>query len=402
MSSERVLRPRKAQVMASSSNAKVNDECWLLRLPPEILVLITQFVVALNTSPYPLSRLHSEPNSLFNFSLCNKAIRDACRSAGLFSQLTAPSETKKCLPTDFEKLVGGIPWTLASLGVDLSNPEVWEICAHVMGMFPDLDGLVLLGSPQKRKMRFLSSEIGSKFAAFKGTSVTLKRARFTKYQSPVLFHLNRSNVSTFNFIQSEFVCPRPRDFWDRRETLFPKLQVFVFSGLRKFDRFFLSEFFNRENLFASLFGNAPNLKYFEFTSGSTPRLLKDREWERRGWVAGYAFDTYWNMRTRDSVFTYLQRFARNSLEVFVDADGLSGPFQDHCSLLGTNEPPFKEMKLLVFRCENPEILTSYEGNHHDCTVGRFFSEGETVYDLRETHSVWYHVEAHVIINGSRI
>ena len=393
MSTGRVLRPRKNRTIASSTLKHSLNDCWLLRLPPEILVLITQFIAALNTSPYPLSQQHSEPEFLLNFSLCNKAIRRVCRSAGLFSRLTPPSERKKKLPANLEMLIGGIPWNLTSLGVDLGNPDVWEICAHIMSIFPDLDGLVLSGSPQKRKkMRFLRSDIGAKFAAFKGTSVTLKWARFTKYQSAVLFHLNRSNVSIFNFLESECVCPQRRDWWDYVETLFPKLQVFVFNGLRKFNAYFISEFYDTENLFASLFGNAPNLKYFEFTSGSTPRLLKVRERERSGMVAGYAFDTYWNMRTRDSIFVYLQRFAQNSLEVFVDADGLSGPFHDHCCHMDQNNPPFKNMKLIVFRCENPEILVSYERKYHDCTVGRFFQEPETIYALREIHSVWYHVQ----------
>jgi hypothetical protein len=126
-----------------------------------------------NTSPYPLTCTFPDRESLRHLSLCNKTLRGECRSAGLFSRLTPP-EPKRYLSTDLEKLLGGIPWRLTSLGIDLGNPDVWEICAHIMGRFPDLDGIVLSRSPKKTKERFINSDITSKFEAFKGTSVTLK------------------------------------------------------------------------------------------------------------------------------------------------------------------------------------------------------------------------------------
>lgn len=49
------------------------------------------------------------------------------------------------------------------------------------------------------------------------------------------------------------------------------------------------------------------------------------------------------------------------------------------------------MRLLVFRCENPENLISLTGDSHDCTVENVFGTSiESPEALRE-HSVWYHV-----------
>src|SRR5271170_533787 len=304
MHTRRELRPRKPKLTLSSTPDTKGNDSWLFRFPPEILVLIVQWVAKFNTSPYPLTRTFPDRESLRHLSLCNKTLRGACHSAGLFSSLTPP-EPKRYLWTDLEKLLGGIPWRLTSLGIDLGNPDVWEICAHIMGRFPDLDGIVLSRTPKKTKERFINSDIASKFEDFQGTSVTLKGASLNEYQSGILFHhLNRSNVVNFSLIESQFIC-HGSEYWGKVEPLFPKLQSFVFIGLPKFTRSFIHEFDDQFNLFGALFWNPPDLRYFEFTSGSTPRLLKDRRQEANRMVCGKSCDTYWNKRTRGGILCYL-------------------------------------------------------------------------------------------------
>src|SRR5277367_46640 len=96
MHTRRELRPRKPKLTLSSTPDTKGNDSWLLRFPPEILFLIVQWVAKFNTSPYPLTRTFPDRESLRHLSLCNKTLRGACHSAGLFSSLTPP-EPKRYL-----------------------------------------------------------------------------------------------------------------------------------------------------------------------------------------------------------------------------------------------------------------------------------------------------------------
>jgi hypothetical protein len=141
-----------------------------------------------------------------------------------------------------------------------------------MGTFQDLDGLVWCGCPKKMKEgfahRFMSSGLGSRFSSFKGRSVTLKRASFNAEQAEMLFLLNRSNVATFNCIESKFSLS-PGRCRDRIkvQNLFPKLRSFVFSGPPSLPESFINRAFPETFRFHYLFGDL-DLRYFELTKKS--------------------------------------------------------------------------------------------------------------------------------------
>ena len=391
-----LMRPSLTASPLPSEPLNVNrNGSWLLRLPPELLVLIARCLANLHSSPYILTPTESTADALIAFSLTCKVIRGVCRSAGLFSRLTPPE--RKYLTADYEQLAGGAS-RLTSLGIDLGNSEVWEFCAHIMGTFQDLDRLVLCGRPKKMKdgftHRFMSSGLGSRFSDFKGRSVTLKRASFNTEQAEMLFLLNRSNVATFNCIESKFSLSLGR-CRDRRkvENLFPKLRSFVFSGPPSLPESFINRAFHQTFRFHYLFGDT-DLRYFELRTGL--RHLKGRRQDvaRTSWRSHVPI---WYETTRAELLRYLNCYCLKSLEVFVDADGLSGPFLDHAPLVHLNllqyryYPLFQKMRLLIFRCETPEILTSFESDSHDCTFGHLFREKDRSGSLPE-HSIWYHVK----------
>jgi len=52
-----------------------------------------------------------------------------------------------------------------------------------------------------------------------------------------------------------------------------------------------------------------------------------------------------------AIFHFLQYYGHRSLEVFLDADGLPGPFMDYTPSVGNGRVSFEKTRLLVFRCE---------------------------------------------------
>ena len=378
----------------------------LFRFPPEILIHIARYVgAAPNPRTYPLTT-GQDRESLLNLSLCNKVIRGVCRSSGLLSKLTPPARAKNCRRAHLETMFGGVAWGVNSLGIDLGNPAVWNICAHIMKQFQNLDSLVLHGCPERLRNGFADCKLGRRFKAFRGTTLILKRASFNEPQMAVLYDLNRSRVRNFQCIESNFVF---KDTLGREDqNLFPKLRSFIFTGhpTRRTD-FIHQEYFHSfsapsalqirrfYNVFGSLFsGGLQGLRYFKLYSASTPRLSKRRQDVTRGSLAsGWVPEQNWNKRNRFGILAYLRAFASQSLEVFVDSDGLSGPFLDHAGLVAYEQhcAPFEKLRLLVFQCERPEILTSFENGKDDCTFGRVFRKADENLSFRE-HSVWYHVK----------
>jgi hypothetical protein len=387
-----VLRPRKHA--ASSHPPQPQGPSPLLSCPPEIPLLIAKYVANLPAG-YSITAKTSGRKDLFNFSQSNKALREACIAAGLLSRFTPP-DARRCLPAQFEELFRGLKkWPLRSLGVPLGNIGVWELCAHIMEMFPDLEGLVLSGCVENNTKRLCKSKLGSQFATFKGNSITLRRASFSGYHSEILFLLGRSNVTSFFLLESEFRLRGSKD-WTLKP-LFPNLKTFVFDGTSKRANSLFNPYhptFNYKSLFSYLFLPAPPLIYFESSTGSTAKLLKHRVDDRsNGEEELNSYANSFTSRTRFGILQYLQHHVK-TLEMFVDNDTLAGPFLAHTILFPFRNkkprrdkiPRFEKMKLIVFRCESPASLTSFESGTDDCTAGsRLRLRGFGA------HSVWLHV-----------
>jgi hypothetical protein len=155
-------------------------------------------------------------------------------------------------------------------------------------------------------------------------------------------------VATFNCIESKFSLSGRGGDRRKVENLFPKLRSFVFCGPPSLPESFINRAFPEIRY---LFGD-PDLRYFELTTQL--RLLKSRMQDvaRRSWRS---YVPNWYKTTRSELLRYLRYYCVKSLEVFVDADGLSGPFLDHAplvrqfNLFNYHYPPFEKMRLLVFR-----------------------------------------------------
>jgi len=64
---------------------------------------------------------------------------------------------------------------IMSLGIDLSNSSVWDMCARILGAFPDLNDLVLTGIA--RAKRYHSSEVRSMLSKVNSTSLVITETR---------------------------------------------------------------------------------------------------------------------------------------------------------------------------------------------------------------------------------
>jgi len=393
MDKQGVPRPRKRPSLAlPPTQSQVQGSFPLLSCPPEILLLIAKRVANLHSSGYNITAKPRGRTDLFNFSHSNKTLREACVATGLLTWLTPPKGIRWPEPTLFDMLFGSRQFVISCLEVDIGNVDVWELCAHIMEKFPNLDGLVLSGCAAKNTKRFCESKLGAQFTKFTGTSITLKQAVFSGFQSQILFLLGRSNVTSFSLLGTEFNLRGPKE-WTLK-TLFPKLARFVFNGLAKRQNVYVEYHpdFVYQPLFSHFFLPAPNLVYFELLTGSRARLLRGRIDDRENIEdETNTLANYFTSRTRFGILRYLQEHVK-TLQVFVDNDSLDGPFLNHTMLLphphakADSFPRFEKMKLLVFRCEDPGSLTAFGGTTDDCTVGsrnRLSGSGG--------HSVWQHV-----------
>jgi hypothetical protein len=346
----------------------------LLATPPEILVLIAESVANVSTAPYKISLYQPSDNStLANFSLANKAIRRACISAGLFSNCTLPAhKVEPSLDRDAWFETG--PLRIISLGIDLGNPNVWDSCAHIMTAFPDLDELVLSGSfPKRLTPAFFKSELATTFRSFKGTSVVLRKAPLTYTQSEISSLIGGSNVTAFRCLDSDL------DRWTGVFLKLESLMITLPSNRRK-------NFFGVNALLKHILAPMgiysevrPQLRRFEWTFGSKVRLRKDRT---KALTAGSPrFVKNWSYyRDMAQMLLELQLQTYKSLEVFVDGDSLGGDMVDIINALVSVQQVrrYEKLKLLVFRCDCPQVLTIGTGTPSDI-------EGE--------YPIWKHVSS---------
>lgn len=95
------------------------------------------------------------------------------------------------------------------------------------------------------------------------------------------------------------------------------------------------------------------------------------------------------LRIRHRILVELPKSSNSSLEAFVDHDRLSDkfPYDDYCSVTSA----ISELDVLVFRCENLDVLTQhpYSPNDDECKLKFVLDERRRA--LAQDHPVWDHV-----------
>jgi len=155
----------------------------LLSVPPEVLILIAHVVANTPNRSYSITTKPPNRKGLLNLSVCNKTLRHAYIYARLLNAMN-PHEEKKGLSLGFDEFSTRHELrSIYSLSVNLGCMDGWKLCAHLMGRFPDLDQLILYGSPTFRPKVFVTSDLASKFPAFRSSSLVLNRITLTATQS---------------------------------------------------------------------------------------------------------------------------------------------------------------------------------------------------------------------------
>src|ERR1700733_11804080 len=129
-----------------------NGPCVILLLPNEVLLHIALQLSQCAVPDIGLTRFRrSNYSTLVAFSQCHSRLHSVCVSAGMYTRVT-PRRSRENLMSmrhfrQFGDALckgnGGPP--LTSLGIDLSNSSVWDMCAQIMTVIPDLNELCFTG-----------------------------------------------------------------------------------------------------------------------------------------------------------------------------------------------------------------------------------------------------------------
>ena len=281
------------------------------------------------------------------------------------------------------------PMRLASLGIDLGNPELWDLCADIMGSFPQLDELVLSGCYPKRRStrKFLNSELGTKFRSFKGTSVVLRRVSLTCTQAQILIIIGGSNVKALMCLECDLSFG-----WGIKGMWLPKLESFMCTlpSIRR--KSFTGPDVLIDHILAPI-GIYPEIRvrlaHFEWAFGSKARLWKDRTTPRKGPPRFVKNWTY--CRVMSQMLITLQFQTCKSLEVFIDGDSLGGDMVDIIDMfVHAQGQQWEKLKLLVFRCDFPQDLTIGDESTTR-TVENGVRASENNEEVEREHPIWKYV-----------
>src|ERR1700685_3954451 len=153
----------------------------LLQLPPEILLMIGRFLIVESPEEYCSTSLHRSLNfvHLFSLSRSHSLLRWMCVNLGFFRRITPKRIPAfgfdNCNLSSSKTFASGI----SSLGINIGNSELWDICGRIMKQFPNLDELCLSGTIESRRIEQLyHSALGDALPQFNGTTLTIRNARF--------------------------------------------------------------------------------------------------------------------------------------------------------------------------------------------------------------------------------
>jgi hypothetical protein len=370
------------------------DKCPpILRLPPELLLSIARHVLETRTEYWTTILTKPNISSLLALSQTHSALRAACIAGGMFSRVRpvlhfGPQhfiQDYKQLERLFQQAYSRPH--ISSLSIDLSNWRSWNLCAHIMEKFPDLEELVFTGQANRTTEKFVDGELGQRCALFKGKSLILRHAHFTELSFPVLRKLERDSIVSLQVEESVLHINRMK--WIL-STFSRNLQNVKLIGLM--------DYWTAEIL-ASSFIPGSCITHFEMGYRVKPCLLSERNSKQNLEKEQRLPPNRIYTTMRRVILRSLRRHSATTLKTFVDQHELKGPFvgDSHDVLfpwqwhngIRSHASPFKNMKLLAFRCEKLESLIKFDGID-DCTVGCLWREIQRP-DGVQDHSVWMYL-----------
>lgn len=400
------------------------EDSPLSRLPPELFLMIARFLPRRSSQIYSSTTLHKSiyVPSLLQLSLVNKSLRSACMAAGLFKCIRPRSSCG--LYYHLQPPAS----QLSSLTIDLSEPPLWDMCANIMKMFPNLGELGLSGiATGQTATELCDSALGDAFQRFKGSSLALKNVVFDDSTIPILLKVSRTNItrlylqqcelfiSLFDILDPETLVANTNSQDGHRLPLCPNVQIVSYVYWRPLNIDELNPSLESVRHFTALFlERTKNIQHVGLTYGCRPFVLENRH---NLWKDGNeAYDELNMNRTyqdiRRHILMVLREYSQNSLLSFTEYEGLSGPFIEdglwwHIPIerpFQTSLEPFKKMKLLAFQCSDFDFLLSCSGIE-DYTVGRWWRAScyflnDRFFEMKEQHihSLWFHVIPPLSIN----
>lgn len=383
--------PQSVEINLNKEIKAMSSPSGLLRLPPELLLLIADYTVEANSEKNQRYTVFnsSRGEALIALSRVNKTLRNACTVAGLFSCLSpkAGYKTREKSPFIGVRLDHWGP--LTCLGIDLSEERVWSLCANIMNKYPNLEELCLRGDIGGRVRAFESSKLRKSLALFRGTALILRNANFDKNSLFVLESVAGPSITSLYFDRSALQS-NMSDF-ARRVPLLPNLKKVKYIGrgdLSTRGRYRADTIDN----FCTLYLRHVKISHFEISYGIRPCCLKgDRDELLLGLNANMAYRSM-----RRQVLNVLRDSSRASLEVYIDDNELSGAFteddQIFCYRNDIPPPPFRKTTILVFRCERLEDLSDFDhpGSDLVCSLNLppKFVTRHRQYWSQHHHSIW--------------
>jgi hypothetical protein len=357
------------------------QECYFLRLPPELLVRIACLLV----SKTPLTVLPDDDySSLIPFSSSQPYLREVSFRAGLFRQI--------CPKSNFDgygKFGDSLNiHRITSLSVDLGNQGVWPFCALVMKSQPDLNELCIIGETSDRTVEFCASDLAKRLAQFKGRSMVFRKASFETRSLAVLAGIGgRETVTSLFFDRSRL------HFNTATDPLTGIITVPLFPSVKRIkyvEAPCVPLLRTNAESFVNLFMTDCPLTHFEISfevpaccSGPTDNW-QDPKFQKK---VEQIVEANWSQySTSKGIYRALRDFSRESLQVYMESDPRTAVFIDWTRYwlphADCSRPPFQKMQLLILRVKDiQELLADQHASEKD------FCSLETGIKTHH-HSVW--------------
>jgi len=369
----------------------------VFQLPPEILVYIAKyFLAAESKTKYEFTAFH-RPNyrALIPLSMSHSYWRNICVTAGLFSfirprydpDMTIAHGSPEVFGDRFRLSFGRL--LLTRIMIDLSAPDLWYYCSSIIAESPSLKELGFTSSMRGSFEFFEKSSLIKRFAEFRGTSLVLRDARLDKSSLQLLLALRNTNITSLSLERSSLQM-KEGEIGEVGTPLLPGLRKMRFLGAPfRPSVIDLVAILDQIEL-AKLFLVGAEITHFEIAYGVKPRLSDEPR------LLETEIDMAENVLflvLRRELLHALRYSSNESLRVFVELDEISGPFFGDDLLFYWSPqpppPPFKALELLVFRCQDVESITRFDGIDN-CLVGVDVWADRTS-DPRNDHSAWIYM-----------
>jgi len=262
---------------------------------------------------------------------------------------------------------------------------------------PNLNELCVIGTTSTRTSKFCDSELGKRFADFKGTSIVFRRALFMPWSLGVLARLGgKTTVTSIVFDRTRLHFHRQQDDPGRtlRYPLFPFVKRIKYIGGPRGDLRLLLSLGN----FVSLFMVQCQVTHFEASWGDLPvccglekEYAEESQYYERLWeMLQINRRLHWSMTT---IYQALHQHSSNSLKVFIDRDARAGTFMDWSSFYGCPIPPFRGLKLVVLQVRDIHqlLVDNRPKREAGCPVPLGKLSWENAFHASHRHYIWRHL-----------